>query len=84
MPDEAKIELCEACENGEICVIRKNSEEPITKCCLFCIHCKSYNWSCRHGPKVFSCYFDKKNRENFSALDKHSCKRFKRDPKMMS
>lgn len=72
-------DLCPACENYGICILRRNSENPITRCCIFCIHCKSYNWSCTNGPNLFFCYLNKRKGESFLAIEKHDCKRFKHE-----
>ena len=67
--------LCQTCENYDICIIRRNSEMTIYRCCMFCKNCKSYNWSCTNGPNVFNCDLG----ERFSALEKHACGKFKHD-----
>lgn len=68
-------ELCETCENKDICILRRDNETPIYRCCIFCTHCKSYNWSYKDGPNIFHCNLG----ESFSALEKYACGRFKHD-----
>jgi len=70
-------DLCPNCENYDTCILRRNSETSITRCCLFCSHCKSYGWSYRDGPKIFFCDLNKPKGIGFAALEKHSCGRFK-------
>lgn len=68
-------DLCPACENYDICILRRNGETSSTRCCMFCKNCKSYNWSYKDSPNVFNCDL----LGSFSALERHSCGKFKHD-----
>lgn len=72
-----KPELCAKCENKDICIIRRNSETSIARCCIFCSHCKSYNWSCKNGPNIFYCNLDRPRGIGYLSEERHSCGKFK-------